>query len=145
MMRTNHVNPDPLKTMPAGTGWGMDFQVVTDAAAAGESVSNGTFSWWGIAGTWFWIDPVKDLAFVGMVQHANIGTSRGIHALSRSLVNQAVLDYAIRCGNYRSSIALNTGEISQSHNMAWLNAQGLVRRSAWPGLSYGGMQQHGKL
>jgi CubicO group peptidase (beta-lactamase class C family) len=92
MMRTNHVNPDPLKTMPAGTGWGMDFQVVTDAAAAGESVSNGTFSWWGIAGTWFWIDPVKDLAFVGMVQHQNIGTSRAIHALSRSLVNQAVLD-----------------------------------------------------
>jgi CubicO group peptidase (beta-lactamase class C family) len=92
MMRTNHVNPDPLKTMPAGTGWGMDFQVVTDAAAAGESVSNGTFSWWGIAGTWFWIDPAKDLAFVGMVQHANIGTSRAIHALSRSLVNQAVLD-----------------------------------------------------
>ena len=42
MMRTNHVNPEPLKTMPPGTGWGMDFQVVTDAAAAGDSVSNGT-------------------------------------------------------------------------------------------------------
>ena len=26
MMRTNHVNPEPLKTMHAGTGWGMDFQ-----------------------------------------------------------------------------------------------------------------------
>jgi CubicO group peptidase (beta-lactamase class C family) len=92
MMRTNHVNPDPLKTMPQGTGWGMDFQVVMDAAAAGDSVSNGTFSWWGIAGTWFWIDPVKDLAFVGMVQHQNIGTTRPIHALSRSLVNQAVME-----------------------------------------------------
>ncbi|HYL36604.1 MAG TPA: serine hydrolase domain-containing protein [Bryobacteraceae bacterium] len=92
MMRTNHVNPDPLKTMPAGTGWGMDFQIVTDAAAAGDSVSNGTFSWFGIAGTWFWIDPVKDLAFVGMVQHQNLGTTRPIHALSRSLVYQAILD-----------------------------------------------------
>ena len=92
MMRTNHVNPDPLKTMPPGTGWGMDFQVVTDAAAAGDSVSNGTFSWWGIAGTWFWIDPVKDLAFVGMVQHQNIGTTRAIHALSRSLVYQAIVE-----------------------------------------------------
>ncbi len=59
MMRTNHVNPDPLKTMPPGTGWGMDFQVVTDAAAAGEAVPTGTFSWFGIAGTWFWIDPVN--------------------------------------------------------------------------------------
>ncbi len=92
MMRTNHVNPDPLKTMAPGTGWGMDFQVVMDAAAAGDSVSNGTFSWFGIAGTWFWIDPVKDLAFVGMVQHQNLGTTRPIHALSRSLVYQAILD-----------------------------------------------------
>jgi len=92
IMRTNQVNPDPLKTMPAGTGWGMDFQIVMDPAAAGEAVSAGTFSWFGIAGTWFWIDPVRDLAFVGMVQHQNLGTTRPIHALSRSLVYQAVLD-----------------------------------------------------
>src|SRR4029079_16229193 len=83
MMRTTHVNPDPLKTMAPGTGWGMDFQVVSDAAAAGDSVSNGTFTWFGIAGTWFWIDPVEDLAFVGMVQHQNLGTTRPMHALSR--------------------------------------------------------------
>jgi len=92
MMRTNLVNPDPLKTMPPGTGWGMDFQVVTDAAAAGEPVSTGTFSWFGIAGTWFWIDPVRDLAFVGMVQHQNLATTRAIHAMSRSLVYQAIVD-----------------------------------------------------
>lgn len=92
MMRTNYVNPEPLKTMPPGTGWGMDFQIVTDAAAAGEPVSDGTFSWFGIAGTWFWIDPVRDLAFVGMVQHQSLGTTRAIHALSRSLVYQAIID-----------------------------------------------------
>jgi CubicO group peptidase (beta-lactamase class C family) len=92
MMRTNHVNPDPLKTMPPGTGWGMDFQVITDAAAAGEAVSTGTFTWFGIAGTWFWIDPVRDLAFVGMVQHQNLGTTRPIHALSRTLTYQAIID-----------------------------------------------------
>jgi CubicO group peptidase (beta-lactamase class C family) len=92
MMRTNHVNPDPLKTMPQGTGWGMDFQVVMDAASAGEPVPTGTFSWWGIAGTWFWIDPVNDLAFVGMVQHQNLGTTRAIHALSRSLVYGSLLN-----------------------------------------------------
>lgn len=92
MMRTNIVNPEPLKTMPPGTGWGMDFQIVTDAAAAGEAVSTGTYSWFGIAGTWFWIDPVKDLAFVGMVQHQNLGTTRPIHALSRSLVYQAIME-----------------------------------------------------
>ncbi len=92
MMRTNHVNPEPLKTMPPGTGWGMDFQVVTDPAAAGDSVSAGTFSWWGIFGTWFWIDPVEDLAFVGMVQHQETGRTRPIHGLSRSLVYQAVVE-----------------------------------------------------
>jgi CubicO group peptidase (beta-lactamase class C family) len=92
MMRTNHVNPDPLKTMAPGTGWGMDFQVVMDAAAAGDSVSNGTFTWFGIAGTWFWIDPVEDLAFVGMVGHQSLQTTRAIHGLSRSLVYQAVMN-----------------------------------------------------
>ena len=30
---------------------------------------NGTFYWGGAAGTWFWIDPVNDLAFVGMIQN----------------------------------------------------------------------------
>jgi CubicO group peptidase (beta-lactamase class C family) len=92
MMRTNHVNPDALKTMGPGTGWGMDFQVVMDAAAAGDSVPDGTFSWWGISGTWFWIDPVNDLAFIGMVQHQDTRVTRPIHALSRSLVYQAVVE-----------------------------------------------------
>ena len=50
------------------------------------------FTWFGIAGTWFWIDPVEDLAFVGMVQHQNLGTTRPIHGLSRSLVYQAIVD-----------------------------------------------------
>jgi CubicO group peptidase (beta-lactamase class C family) len=92
MMRTNHVNPDPLKTMAAGTGWGMDFQVILDAAAAGEPTSDGTFSWWGIAGTFFWIDPVRDLAFVGMIGTDNLGTSGEMRGLARSLVYQAVMN-----------------------------------------------------
>jgi CubicO group peptidase (beta-lactamase class C family) len=91
MMRTNHVMPEPLKTMRPGTGWGLDFSVVMDAAEAGEPVSDGTFSWYGIAGTWFWIDPVRDLAFVGMIQHQ--GPAAGdVRALSRNLVYQALVD-----------------------------------------------------
>ena len=79
MMRTNHVNPGPAEDDAAGTGWGMDFQVVIDAAAAGDPSPTGTFSWCGIAGTWFWIDPVNDLAFVGMVQHQDTRVTRPIH------------------------------------------------------------------
>jgi CubicO group peptidase (beta-lactamase class C family) len=92
MMRTNHVNPEALKTMAAGTGWGMDFQVVMDAAAAGEPYSNGAYNWYGIAGTWFWIDPVDDFAFIGMLQHQNLAAARQVHGMSRNLVYQAIVD-----------------------------------------------------
>lgn len=91
MMRTNHLQAEALKTMRPGTGWGMDFRVVMDAAAAGEPVSDGTFDWFGINGTWFWIDPVADLAFVGMIQHRG-RTNGEIQGLSRNLVYQALLD-----------------------------------------------------
>ncbi len=90
MMRTNHVQPEALKTMQPGTGWGMDFQIVTDAAAAGESAPTGTYSWFGINGTWFWIDPVNDLSFVGMIQHQGPAAAE-IRGISRNLVYQALV------------------------------------------------------
>jgi CubicO group peptidase (beta-lactamase class C family) len=46
----------------------------------------------GIAGTWFWIDPVEDFAFIGMLQHQNLGTARTVHGLSRNLVYQALVN-----------------------------------------------------
>jgi CubicO group peptidase (beta-lactamase class C family) len=90
MMRTNHVLAEPLKTMRQGIGWGMDVQVIMDAAAAGEPYSTGAFHWYGIAGTWFWIDPVLDFAFIGMIQHDNLRTSTAVHGLSRNWVYQAI-------------------------------------------------------
>ena len=94
MMRTNHGLPELLKTMRAGTGWGMDFSVMLDAATAGEPVSNGTYWWWGIAGSWFWIDPVEDLAFIGMIQHQTptLRTVSELHGVSRQWVYQAVMN-----------------------------------------------------
>jgi CubicO group peptidase (beta-lactamase class C family) len=92
MMRTNYVNPEPLKTMGPGLGWSLGFQVVTDAAAAGEPYTDGVYTWFGIFGTWFWIDPVEDFAFIGMLQHQNVGASRQVHALSHNLVYQAIID-----------------------------------------------------
>jgi CubicO group peptidase (beta-lactamase class C family) len=90
MIRTNHLHAEPLKTMRAGTGWGLGFRVVMDAATAGEPVSDGSFDWYGIGGTWFWIDPVADLAFVGMMQQWNGRTTAEIQGLSRNLVYQAL-------------------------------------------------------
>jgi CubicO group peptidase (beta-lactamase class C family) len=90
MMRTNHLQADPVKTVRPGTGWGLGFRVVMDAAAAGEAVSDGSFDWYGIGGTWFWIDPVSDLVFVGMIQQWNGRTTAEIQGLSRNLVYQAL-------------------------------------------------------
>ena len=69
MMRTNHLQEQALGTMRPGTGFGLDFGVIMDPAAAGEPYSTGVFQWGGAAGTWFWIDPVEDFVFVGMIQH----------------------------------------------------------------------------
>jgi CubicO group peptidase (beta-lactamase class C family) len=91
MMRTNHLQAEALKTMRPGTGWGMDFRVVIDAAAAGEPTSDGTYDWYGIAGTWFWIDPTTDLVFVGMIQHRGRANSE-IQGLSRNLVYQTLVN-----------------------------------------------------
>jgi CubicO group peptidase (beta-lactamase class C family) len=51
-----------------GTGFGLDFAVIYDPAAANSKQGEGTYYWSGIAGTWFWIDPKNDLFFVGMIQ-----------------------------------------------------------------------------
>jgi CubicO group peptidase (beta-lactamase class C family) len=61
-----------------------------DPAEAGEPYSKGVYYWAGAAGTWFWIDPVEDLAFVGMIQHR--GTAVGeVQGVSRNLVYQALV------------------------------------------------------
>ena len=49
-------------------GFGLDFQVVNDARAAGTLQGDGTISWGGAAGTWFWVDPTNDLFYIGMIQ-----------------------------------------------------------------------------
>ncbi len=94
MSRTNHLRPTRSKTMRPGSGWGLGPQVVMDAAAVGEPYSNGASNWWGIGGTWFWIDPVRDFAFIGMIQHSGrtlLGVTQ-IHGLSRNLVYQSILE-----------------------------------------------------
>ncbi len=94
MLRTNHMLSEPLKTVRQGTGWGLGPQVVMDAAAAGEPYADGSINWWGIGGTWFWVDPVKDIAFVGMIQQQrrSMLAITQVHGLSRNLVYQTLLD-----------------------------------------------------
>ena len=91
MMRTNHLSAEATANMRAGMGFGMDFMIYLDPAAAREPHAPGAYYWLGIDGTWFWIDPALDLAFVGMIQHQ--GAARGrVHGLSRNWVYQAIVD-----------------------------------------------------
>jgi CubicO group peptidase (beta-lactamase class C family) len=51
-----------------GNDFGFGFAVVTDPAAANTRQAVGTFSWGGIYGTGFWVDPVNRIAIVVMTQ-----------------------------------------------------------------------------
>ena len=91
LMRSNHLSAQALATMRPGQGFGLDFAVVLDPAQAHEPYATGSYYWGGAAGTWFWIDPVTDLTFVGMIQHLGQGV-REVQALSRRLAYQAVVN-----------------------------------------------------
>jgi CubicO group peptidase (beta-lactamase class C family) len=76
LMMTNHL-PDALiehgftaghQRIRPGFGFGFNGVVFTDPVAAGVPVGKGTYHWDGAAGTWFWVDPINDLVFVGMTQ-----------------------------------------------------------------------------
>lgn len=73
-----------------GITWGLDFAVIVDPVEA-ESYSKGEYYWGGAAGTWFWIDPVEDIVFVGMIQAAG-GLRPDVRSTSRRLLYQAILE-----------------------------------------------------
>lgn len=55
-----------------GMGFGLGFSLVTDDTK--QRPGNGTFSWWGIAGTEFWVDPKNDVFMVFMVQSRELAS-----------------------------------------------------------------------
>lgn len=93
MMRANHLPRDMGEYTP-GSGFGLDFSVVLDPVEAG-AVSVGEYSWGGAAGTWFWIDPVEDLVFVGMIQQFG-GGRPNVRSVSHQLTYQAITESAAR-------------------------------------------------
>lgn len=90
LMRKNQL-PAGQAEIPGypGNAFGLDFAVVMDSAKNG-GMSVGSYWWWGIAGSWFWIDPVEDLVFVGMIQNRNLGYARGLQLKSKELLYDAV-------------------------------------------------------
>jgi CubicO group peptidase (beta-lactamase class C family) len=76
MMRTNVLSAQVLDANPgigqarfsAAQGFGYDVAVVLDPEGAKRQVGKGSYWWWGIGGTWFWIDPANDVVMVGIIQ-----------------------------------------------------------------------------
>lgn len=100
LMRTNALSDtimnssDPPFNTARGRGFGLDFAVVLDSAKAGPQ-GEGTYSWGGAAGTWFWIDPKNDLFFLGMIHILNKGGDPAIKDIdddSAKLVYDALID-----------------------------------------------------
>jgi CubicO group peptidase (beta-lactamase class C family) len=87
MLGAVHV-PDTLPGRPAGEGYGLSVRVVTDHAARGTMLSNGTFGWSGAQGTHFFVDPKEELVGVLMVQ-TSIGE---FQREFEDLVAQAIVD-----------------------------------------------------
>lgn len=80
----------PGVSQSPGVGFGLDFAVVNDPVQY-DGISKGEYQWGGAAGTWFWIDPVEDLVFVGMIQHFGQGMP-DVRSISKRLTYQAILD-----------------------------------------------------
>ena len=72
-------------------GFGLDFQVVNDALAAGSLEGDGSMSWGGAAGTWFWVDPSNDIIFVGMIQRMGGTGGDDLGGMARTLTYQALV------------------------------------------------------
>jgi CubicO group peptidase (beta-lactamase class C family) len=70
MLSAAHVL-DTLPGRPAGEGYGLSVRVVTNHAARGTLLSDGTYGWSGAQGTHFFVDPKEQLVGILMVQTPN--------------------------------------------------------------------------
>jgi CubicO group peptidase (beta-lactamase class C family) len=87
MLGAVHV-PDTLPGRPPGEGYGLSVRVVTDHAARGTLLSDGTYGWSGAQGTHFFVDPQEELVGVLMVQTPNNEVRNDFE----NLVAQAIAD-----------------------------------------------------
>lgn len=80
--------PDTLPGRPRGEGYGLSVRVVSDAAAGGSALSNGSLGWSGAFGTHFWVDPKEEVVAVLMTQTGG----REITADFEMAVMQAIVE-----------------------------------------------------
>ena len=89
LMRSNQL-PDGVPNIGnlyPGNVFGLDFAIV-DEPEKYQGAPRGTHWWWGIAGSWFWVDPVEDIVVIGMIQNGDILYSLQVHAATRAALYQ---------------------------------------------------------
>ena len=87
MLSAAHV-ADTLPGRPAGEGYGLSVRVVTNHAARGTLLSDGTYGWSGAQGTHFFVDPKEQLVGILMVQTPN----NEVRDAFEDLVAQSIAD-----------------------------------------------------
>lgn len=100
LMMSNHISQKLLHggfgiadfQLQPGDGWGYDGAVAFNPSQANLPEGQGTYSWAGVAGTWFWVDPANDIVFIGMTQRMMGPQSPELQFQSRPLVYQALVD-----------------------------------------------------
>ena len=80
--------PATLPGRAPGEGFGLGVRVVTDSAARGTWLSEGSFGWSGVYGTHFWADPKENLVGIVLAQTS----SRTFLSDFENAVMQAVVD-----------------------------------------------------
>jgi CubicO group peptidase (beta-lactamase class C family) len=70
-LMTSDLLPAGLNIGSANGGFGLGFRVERNVRALKRTLSPGSYSWDGAAGTFFWVDPVEDIVAVFMPQRLN--------------------------------------------------------------------------
>lgn len=100
MMRTNVLVGDQKVTIqgvlrPADSptvGFGLDFGVLLPPESGASLPGEGSYFWGGAAGTWFWIDPVNNFYFIGMIQRfPQGGPEVDFRGISQKMVYEALV------------------------------------------------------
>jgi CubicO group peptidase (beta-lactamase class C family) len=84
LMMTNHIGE--LRGGFGNYGFGYGGAVVVEPPSERAPQPLGTFSWFGIDGTWFWVDPTNDLAYIGMIQRRGGGGEGAVNFRGESPV-----------------------------------------------------------
>src|SRR5882672_1360632 len=101
LMTTNSLPADIRFAMDwigprAGASWGLGFAVRTNPDFSSVPGAVGSFTWSGLWGTYFWIDPVEKLTAVQMIQ---IAPANNTGQFSRAL-NTGQFSRALRFLSY---------------------------------------------